>query len=68
VESARHYKEAFFKTPSAPLLCDSFIFDGEHRVEFLGLHKISTPDPGDDVRSNIRNHYAVCWRVLPDHG
>ena len=64
--SARHYKEAFLGTPSSLFAGESFIFEGEHRVELLGIHKISTPDPADDGRAELKNHYAACWRLLPD--
>ena len=66
--SARHYKEAFLQTPSSPFAGESFIFEGEHRVEFLGIHKISSADPAEDGRTELKNHYAACWRLLPDHG
>jgi len=52
-------------TPTSPFLGASFIFEGEHRVEFLGIHK-SSPDPATDVKSDIKNYYVACWRLLPD--
>jgi hypothetical protein len=38
------------------------IYDGDHRIEFVGLHK------GSKYSANNMNGYQVYWRLSPQDG
>jgi hypothetical protein len=69
LESAKRYRESFVGAPSNVLPDDlPTIFEGEHRVEFLGIHKVTLSKQGHDDRKDIKNYFTVCWRLLPQAG
>ena len=66
VESVERYRDVFMATRiDAVLKGTSLIYEGEHRIEFLGFqtHKSQGRDNRD-----LNNHYRLYWRLQPQDG
>ena len=60
------YRDVFLTTRvSTPLIGTSLIYEGEHRIEFLGLQNHKTQGKG---KKEINNYYRLYWRLQPQQG
>ena len=68
VESVERYRDVFLATRiDAALKGTSLIYEGEHRIEFLGFQAHKSQGKDKDSR-DLNNHYRLYWRLQPQDG